>query len=257
MSSDRRVAEQLGFDPREFCAEISTAIAGHIDSAVEAFRNDLAAIAKSKGYKNVTPAVIDECCRKLQERKISSYERNMNKFSVYVNRNIFVLPSEQQPSSSLAVAASGSAEQDEFNECTEEVERLREQYQSIRQTYGMSSSECRNADLLLKDMRGALFALRIGAQALENHQVQPLNEAWAIMEQHKQKLSDLSRRATEMKNQMITALPSGSSGSGSGSSSGSGGALETVDSTFHDDAITMGSVDDMKLVQQQMQRGGR
>jgi hypothetical protein len=128
---------------------------------------------------------------------------------------------------------------------------LREKYLLIRQTHAMLSNECRNADLLLKDMRGALFALRIGAQALENHQVQPLNEAWAIMEQHKQKLSDLSRRAADMKSEMNAALQS------SGSSSSGGGAIETKDPSHHVEAITTGTVDDMKIVHDQMQRGGR
>jgi hypothetical protein len=251
MSTDKRVAERLGFDPREFCAEISTAISDHVDIGVEGLRKELATIAKNKGYKNVTPAMLDECCRKLQNRMKSAYEKNMNKFSVYVNRNIFVLPSEQQQSSSVA-SASGAAKHGESDPLTEELERLREKYLLIRQTHAMLSNECRNADLLLKDMRGALFALRIGAQALENHQVQPLNEAWAIMEQHKQKLSDLSRRAADMKGEMNAALQS----SGSSSSSG-GGAIESKDPTHHDEAITTGTVDDMKIVHDQMQRGGR
>ena len=257
MSTDKRVAERLGFDPRDFCVEISTAIGVHVDTGVDGLRKELATIAKNKGYKNVTPAMLDECCRKLQDRMKSSYDKNMNKFSVYVNRNIFVIPSEQQqPSSSLA-SASGTTKHDEFDQLTEEIERLRAKYLSLRQTHAMLSNECRNADLLLKDMRGALFALRIGAQALENHQVQPLNEAWAIMEQHKQKLLDLSQRSADMKNQMNTALLSSGGGSSSSSSSSSSSAVDTKGPKYHDEAITMSSVDDMKIVQQQMQRNGR
>ena len=248
---DKKIAERLGFEPLEFYFEISTAIEEHIDTNIAGLKKELATIAKNKGYKGVTAAILEECCRMLSQQMKATYGKNINKFGSYADRNIFVLPSPTASS-----AASSSQSSSELEQLTEEVERLRAKYVTLRQNHAALSSECRNSDLLLKDMRGALFSLRLGAQALENHQVQPLMESWAAVTQHRQSLLDLSTKAHEIRSRMHATLNPNSSSS---SSSSNGESMEITEGqhAYQEEAIAMGSVEDMKLVHQQMQRGDR
>ena len=249
---DKRVVERLGFDPLEFYFEISTAIEEHIDINIADLKKQLAAIAKSKGYKGVTSAVLEECCRMLSQQMKATYGKNINKFGNYADRNIFVLPS---PTTSSAGSSSHSSS--ELEQLTEEVERLRAKYVMLRQTHATLSSECRNSDLLLKDMRSCLFSLRLGAQALENHHVQPLMESWAEATQQRQALLNLSQKAQEIRSQMHATLHPNNTSSSSSSSSGQSMEITEGQHSYQEEAITMGSVEEMKLVQQQMQRGDR
>ena len=251
---DKKIGERLGFEPLEFYHEISTAIEEHIDINIAGLKKELATIAKNKGYKGVTSAILEECCRMLSQKMKATYGININKFGSYVDRNIFVLPS---PTASSAASSSHSSS--ELEQLTEEVERLRAKYVMLRQTHATLSSECRNSDLLLKDMRSCLFSLRLGAQALENHQVQPLMESWAAVTQHRQSLLNLSKKAQEIRSHMHGTLNPNNSSSSSSSSSSSGESMEIAEGqhSYQEEAITMGSVDDMKLVHQQMQRGDR
>jgi Mis12 protein len=187
-------------------------------------------IAKNKGYKSISEQKINEvrklraicrfiytsnnrttcfifrpivlqCCEKLQARMIGHYDKNMKKFGQYADRNIFVLPQPAQ-SSRASTADTEAAIKAEMEAMTAEIHELRSKYASLKEAHSVLSRECRDADLLLKDMRNALFNLRVGAQALETNQVQPLAETVAIMEQHKQALMQLSWRALELNNQM-------------------------------------------------------
>lgn len=121
----------------------------------------------------------------------NSYMANLNKFSIYADRNIFVrtpLPITNK-SESLEVPRSA------LEMITTEVESLKDSYISRREELVKLSNGCKDGDLLLKDMRKALFTIRVGAQTLDECNVQPLRETVATLEQYEQTLRALSVRA--------------------------------------------------------------
>jgi hypothetical protein len=117
------------------------------------------------------------------------YEKNLAKFAMYANRNIFTtssLSSTEKPTVPTSIT-------NEISALDIDLFSLRSKFVELRESHALRKSECRDSDLLLKDMRNALFNLRIGAQALD--EVQPLADTLAIVEQHKRTLYELSRRA--------------------------------------------------------------
>jgi hypothetical protein len=121
----------------------------------------------------------------------NSYMANLNKFSIYADRNIFVrtplpvtnIPEQlEEPKSALEILSM-------------EVESLKDVYTSRREELVKLSNGCKDGDLLLKDMRKALFTIRVGAQTLDECNVQPLSETVATLEQYEQTLRALSVRA--------------------------------------------------------------
>jgi hypothetical protein len=121
----------------------------------------------------------------------SSYMANLNKFSIYADRNIFVrtpLPGTKIPEQ-LEVPKSA------LEILSMEVESLKDVYTSRREELVKLSNGCKDGDLLLKDMRKALFTIRVGAQTLDECNVQPLSETVATLEQYEQTLRALSVRA--------------------------------------------------------------
>ena len=124
----------------------------------------------------------------------------MKKFAVYADRNIFIANQQSPPSSATQVNDKDELMKAELKAATEEVQSLKEEYLSLRANHVQLASECRDGDLLLKDMRKSLFTIRVGAQTLDECKVQPLIETVAILEQHQQTMVDLTARANGKKN---------------------------------------------------------
>lgn len=104
-------------------------------------------------------------------------------------RNIFV-PSTAAAGAQASSAASSSAGPVSATP-DEHLQRLRTQYLQLQAEYSELSGSCKDTDLLLKDMRATLFTLRVGAQAFDNGDIQPIAETLAGMTQNREKLLNL------------------------------------------------------------------
>ena len=122
----------------------------------------------------------------------SSYEKNMKKFAVYADRNIFIASKEQNTAASVD---KNELIKDELRVVCDEVEALKSVYLAKRADHLQLAGECRDGDLLLKDMRKSLFTIRVGGQLFDDCKVQPLIETVAILEQHQGDMVKLSERA--------------------------------------------------------------
>lgn len=121
----------------------------------------------------------------------NSYSKNLNKFSIYADRNIFV----RTPIPASKTLVSAEVPQSALDLISLEVASLKESYISRRVELLKLTNGCKDGDLLLKDMRKALFTIRVGAQTLDECNVQPLRETVATLEQYEETLSALSVRA--------------------------------------------------------------
>jgi hypothetical protein len=110
-----------------------------------------------------------------------NFDRNMDKFKLYAMRNIFVPAAPD--SSKVGLVAD------------EQLQQLREQYLSIQADLREVTDSCEDTDLLLKDMRSALFTLRVGAQAFDEVDIHPIADTVANAIQHRDKLLLLCKEA--------------------------------------------------------------
>lgn len=88
-------------------------------------------------------------------------------------------PSSSQSSSSSRTPSTATDEQ---------LQTLRAQYLAMQSELLGLSDSCRDTDLLLKDMRSTLFTLRVGAQAFDEGDIQPIAETVANITQNREKL---------------------------------------------------------------------
>jgi uncharacterized phage infection (PIP) family protein YhgE len=132
-----------------------------------------------------------KCCDKLRNRMKNSYSENLKKFSIYADRNIFVTTPLIVQSAKGNPPKTKSA----LETVTEEVDTLKNLYNSRREELTQLSSGCRDGDALLKDMRRTLFTIRVGAQTLDEHNLQPISETIATLEQYQETMVALSSRA--------------------------------------------------------------
>ena len=119
----------------------------------------------------------------------------MEKFDIYCSRNIFVPSSSSQLSKTETDDAVSS-----------ELEQLRQKYLSLRSQYVDLSASTKAASLFLADMRSSLFQIRVGAQVLDEYNIQPLAETMATLTQQKIALQELCVRAQEITDKMESSL---------------------------------------------------
>lgn len=189
------VEKSLGFDPQDFLDEVTKMVDEQLESGIEAYKRDLLAIASSKGYKNVTDSVIDEACLKLKEKMKAVYDKNMDKFEMYAKRNIFSIPSDGGSSSSGS-GGNGTSSADG------DLMAARERYMELQSACHKVQGSCDEGDALLKDMRSALFNLRVGSQVLEEYEVQPLSKSFQEMADKSGDLEDLTKKAESVVKEM-------------------------------------------------------
>lgn len=111
------------------------------------------------------------------------FDKNLEKFKIYAMRNIFVPTSQNAESTASSSSSKISTETDE------ELNTLRKQYLALQAEHRELADNCRDTDLLLKDMRSALFTLRVGAQAFDD--IQPIAETVANITQNREKLQQM------------------------------------------------------------------
>jgi hypothetical protein len=110
---------------------------------------------------------------------------NTKKFELYSSRNIFV-SSDDSCHDISEVDHSESRKSSEF---------LRNRYLALVAENKRLSDECLQKDQLLTDMTSALFNIRVGKQALDLYDVNPLGDTVEGIREHCAQLEELSRRA--------------------------------------------------------------
>ena len=128
------------------------------------------------------------------------FDKNLDKFEVYTSRNVFLPTLKPIPvSNSTAVASSGASgsrpHAAELEVLTAEIDGLKARYLDLRAAHSRLSNECRDADLLLKDMRNAMFHLRVGSQVLDENNIQSLEDSVASLTQYRLALTKLTKTA--------------------------------------------------------------
>jgi hypothetical protein len=195
-SSDRELVEKcLGFEPQDFLDEVTKMVDEQLESGIEAYKRDLLSIAATKGYKNVTDSVIDEACLKLKEKMKSIYDKNMDKFELYAKRNIFSIPADANNSSSINSNAGD-------NSTDTDLMSARERYMELQSACQRVQGNCDGGDALLKDMRSALFNLRVSSQVIEEYEIQPLSKSVAEMSEKTKELEALTAQADALVHEM-------------------------------------------------------
>jgi len=163
------VRQTLGFKPKQFLVEVSNLVDSSLVHAIDTYKRELLSIANSKGYENITASVVDDSCQELLERMQSAYSKNMDKFELYALRNIFSLPAAAADSNA-ALASKQS-----LDKVSHELEQTRQKYLQMQAQKNQLTMECEQGEALLKDMRSALFTMKVGSQVLEEYEVAPLD----------------------------------------------------------------------------------
>lgn len=80
-----------------------------------------------------------------------------------------------------------------------ELEELRAKYWRSRRELGLLQESCRDTEAMLKDMRSALFTVRVAAQALDEADISALPEVTATLNQQRDTLTHLCNSAKGLK----------------------------------------------------------
>jgi hypothetical protein len=128
-----------------------------------------------------------QACQLIHQKAKEKFDQNMDKFRIYAMRNIFV-PCSQ--SGSVYASPGMSSKTDE------QLSTLRQQYLQLQAENRTLADSCRDTEVLLKDMRSALFTLRVGAQVFDDVELQNIAETVAYITHNKQQLEKMCAEAT-------------------------------------------------------------
>jgi hypothetical protein len=128
-----------------------------------------------------------QACQLIHQKAKEKFDQNMDKFRIYAMRNIFVPCSR---SGSVYASPGMSSKTDE------ELSTLRQQYLHLQAENRTLADSCRDTEVLLKDMRSALFTLRVGAQVFDGVELQNIAETVAYITHNKQQLEKMCAEAT-------------------------------------------------------------
>jgi ribosomal protein L29 len=142
------------------------------------------------------PCVFVQHCKLLQDKLTKEFAKNFEKFELYASRNIFVYPDDDMGvdlngSAGSAIAKLVDEELEETKALTAELTQLRRRYLGL-------TSEGRELEQLLADMKSSLFGLRVGAQVFEQLSAQQLTEAVAEISDYKRVLLEHVSKANGM-----------------------------------------------------------
>lgn len=104
-------------------------------------------------------------------------------------------PTVEPAISQTPVKTVTSEEENTLKELESKLEHLRGNYTGLQREFIQLNAECEDMDTLLKDMRAALFNLRIGIQQFDDYEVQPLNETTMALNELKNRLQQYSNEA--------------------------------------------------------------
>lgn len=113
--------------------------------------------------------------------------QNIKKFELYSSRNIFT--------QSEAICSYDTLELD-HSQSRKASELLRRRYLNLVEDNKRLSDECLQKNQLLADMTSALFQIRVGKQALDLYDVNPLGDTVEGIREQCAQLEEFSRRAS-------------------------------------------------------------
>ena len=191
--SEDILSQTLGCKSKEVLSDISKNIDSKLSSGIKKLNDDLVKINGAKG-NSVNNALLDEGCSNLHRLLKEQLEVNFNKFNAYAVRNIFTVSEVSNTKS--------SSNKDLLDKKHQEISGLRQKYNELVVRHGTLSNENKQMEMVLSDMRNALFQLRVGAQVLDEYNVQPLVDTMAHIQSQKQILIDLCQKSIELASQM-------------------------------------------------------
>jgi hypothetical protein len=133
------------------------------------------------------------------------FDRNMDKFEVYCMRNIFVPPAPM-PSSSSASSSSPAGGKMTLETATQQVEEMRIKYEAAKKKHAQMTIDLKMGENLLKEMKSAHFRLMVATQILDEHNVNPLEDSMALLNENKNALQELCGKAYTLTKQMESYL---------------------------------------------------
>lgn len=125
--------------------------------------------------------------------------KNVEKFRVYAMRNIFV------PSKITVVEDTTNQEMLEVNEM---ANKAKERFSKIKLEHDVLIQEIREMETMMKDMRSAMFDLRVGSQTFEEVN---LVESMARLAEHQSNLEALCDKSQAIVDQLNASKPKSTS----------------------------------------------
>lgn len=159
----------------------------------------------------------------------AKFQKNLDKFELYSYRNIFSIPGSDAtaPGISSDVAATSG-----------DLNVLRDKYSGMKRRYEAMTKELVECEKAVGDMKTALFNIRVGAQTLDAHNVQPLVETAEQLCGLKKQLEDATARADTLTANMMDGKSRGSS--------------VTEDGSLIEPSIKSGDAEQMQKLSRQM-----
>lgn len=130
--------------------------------------------------------IVIQSTNELHERVEANYMRNLEKIRVYAMRNIFV------PSKITVLEDNVSQEMIEVNN---KANQAKERFSKVKLEHDVMLQEVREMETLLKDMRSAMFDLRVGSQTFDEFN---LVESVANLAEHQANLEALCDKSQGM-----------------------------------------------------------
>eukprot|EP01039_Chlorochromonas_danica_P000170 gene169-179_t len=198
-----------GSDPEanieSYLREVMGCADGPLDESIQELRSDLMKIAASKGLGELNPNKLDKALGKLKEATKTQFNKNMAKFMLYSVRNVFNPPSSSSVSGSSNTNSSIDTDlhsNAELAELEKEIANKRALYQKARREYQQITSNSRDMNSLIKEMRNALFTLRVASQSFEELGSHSLEDATALIQQHRVRLVQCMEQGKELLNKL-------------------------------------------------------
>ena len=132
------------------------------------------------------------------------FERNLIKYQLYCNRNIFTIPTinDDLPTKQQRNEFIQSNKIEVLENLNDEIDQIKERYRDIYQSHLTLLLECHENDFLIKDMRAALFDLRMELQTIVENKSMTLDESIRNIELQKNVLKQLSDRAIQLNSEI-------------------------------------------------------
>ena len=176
-----RVEEILGFSPTEFIEKVCHDVDDEVESCVKALKKDLLRDSK---LKELSPEELDIPLELLRKKLKKQFNKNLDKFEIYANRNIFVLSDEKTGEAIIPT---------DLNSMSSELVGLHDQYLLLKEKYYQIVTNVTEYEQVLSEIKTVIFNLRVGAQVFD--ELEPLDGTAATLSKQKNDLENLVKRA--------------------------------------------------------------
>jgi len=207
--------------PVAFLSEVSSSTSQHLADGFKEWKKELQKTAGKKGFSSEK---LDEAINTLFERSKGTFDKNLEKFKIYAMRNAFA----------PTTGGEGAESDVELHDLRSRCMQLHGEYRGLLDA-GLAM------DTLHKDMRSAMFNMKVGGQAFDDAD-NTVAETVAGLTQSRDKLLEMCRDANDVVSRIEQAQ-----GHSTEEEDGSG-AMEVQGS------IATGDVDDILLLSRSIQQ---